>query len=215
MFVVGLLLGLHLFPGFHNPRIIDAVMLTPDAAPFTMYLNLDKPLVGFLLLLFWAGLKRDYPTSLYIQYGIVFGILSALTCLLLSISIGLIDWNPKFPDFGWLFLMNNLLLVSMEEEAFFRGYLQEGLQLFFSEESYGFLLALAIASILYGLVHIDSGWSYVLLATIAGVFHGLAYRYGGLQSAVIAHFTLNAIHFINAGTVSNDKIEAVKNIFSG
>ncbi|OXH81811.1 CPBP family intramembrane metalloprotease domain-containing protein, partial [Burkholderia multivorans] len=45
-------LSLHLLPGFHNPRVIGLVRFTPDAVPFTMYLNLDKPLVGLWLM--WA-----------------------------------------------------------------------------------------------------------------------------------------------------------------
>ncbi|EJO55615.1 hypothetical protein BURMUCF2_A0693, partial [Burkholderia multivorans CF2] len=43
-------LSLHLLPGFHNPRVIGPVRFTPDAVPFTMYLNLDKPLVGLWLM---------------------------------------------------------------------------------------------------------------------------------------------------------------------
>ena len=34
-----------------------------------------------------------------------------------------------------------------------------------------------------------------LLAGIAGVGYGLAYRYGGLQAAVVTHFGLNLLHF--------------------
>ncbi|MBN3743293.1 CPBP family intramembrane metalloprotease domain-containing protein, partial [Burkholderia sp. Tr-20355] len=45
-------LSLHLIPGFHNPLVIGPTRFTPDAVPFTMYLNLDKPLVGLWLL--WA-----------------------------------------------------------------------------------------------------------------------------------------------------------------
>ncbi|MDF0505362.1 CPBP family intramembrane metalloprotease domain-containing protein, partial [Burkholderia cenocepacia] len=45
-------LSLHLIPGLHNPRVIAPTRFTPDAVPFTMYLNFDKPLVGLWLL--WA-----------------------------------------------------------------------------------------------------------------------------------------------------------------
>ena len=36
-------LFLHLMPGFHNPLVIPRASLSPDAVPFSMYLNLDKP----------------------------------------------------------------------------------------------------------------------------------------------------------------------------
>ena len=44
-------LFLHLMPGFHNPLVIPRASLSPDAVPFSMYLNLDKPLVAFWIIL--------------------------------------------------------------------------------------------------------------------------------------------------------------------
>ncbi|MCC3262149.1 hypothetical protein LLE87_28685, partial [Paenibacillus polymyxa] len=52
--VVAVLLFAHLLPGFHNLRVIAPAPLTPDAVPFGMYLNMDKPLVGFWVVLVLA-----------------------------------------------------------------------------------------------------------------------------------------------------------------
>ena len=49
--VLAALLFLHWLPGFHNPQVIARAALTPDAVPFGMYLNLDKPLVAFWVVL--------------------------------------------------------------------------------------------------------------------------------------------------------------------
>ena len=49
--LLALALALHWLPGFHNGRAITPTRLTPDAVPFSMYFNLDKPLIGFWLLL--------------------------------------------------------------------------------------------------------------------------------------------------------------------
>src|SRR5690606_26297810 len=38
--VAGLML--HALPGFHNPVVVDRVVLGPGAAPYTKYLNFDK-----------------------------------------------------------------------------------------------------------------------------------------------------------------------------
>lgn len=192
--LVGFLLGIHWFPGFHNLKIMDAVVLTPNAVPFTLYLNFDKALTGFWVLLAWPGLQRDRPASVYLPYGIAIGLLTAFPCIGIALSFGLIDWCPKWVDQGWIFLLNNLLVI-MVEETFFRGYLQEGLQQLLIPKPYGFWIALILTSLLFGLVHLGGGWSYVLMATVAGVGYGLAYRKGGLQSAILAHFTLNTIHF--------------------
>lgn len=36
----------------------------------------------------------------------------------------------------------------------------------------------------------------MVLAIIAGLGYGLAYRYGGFLAAVLSHFGLNAAHFL-------------------
>ena len=48
---MALALAMHWLPGFYNGRGIDPQRFTDDAVPFSMYLNLDKPLIGFWLLL--------------------------------------------------------------------------------------------------------------------------------------------------------------------
>jgi hypothetical protein len=67
------------------------------------------------------------------------------------------------------------LLTAVPEELFFRGLLQNLL-----EPHLGRLHALTIASVLFGLSHFHKGavfnWRYVLLAAIAGVFYGRAWR---------------------------------------
>ena len=44
---LALSLALHWLPGFDNGRAIARLRFTDDAVPFAMYLNLDKPLIGF------------------------------------------------------------------------------------------------------------------------------------------------------------------------
>jgi membrane protease YdiL (CAAX protease family) len=67
------------------------------------------------------------------------------------------------------------LLTAVPEELFFRGLLQNLL-----EQQIGRGRALAVASVLFGLSHFHKGaafnWRYVVLATVAGVFYGRAWR---------------------------------------
>jgi membrane protease YdiL (CAAX protease family) len=120
---------------------------------------------------------------------------TAAACLIVAWSIGLVAWAPKWPAASWLFLLNNLLLVSFAEEAFFRGYLQGGLGRLLGARPSGKVLALVIAAALFGLAHVSGGWQWVVVGSIAGIGYGLAYRHGGLQASVLAHFGLNAMHF--------------------
>lgn len=67
------------------------------------------------------------------------------------------------------------LLIALPEELFFRGILQNLL-----ESRLGRTSALIVTSVLFGLSHFNHGsvfnWRYVLLASIAGIFYGRAWR---------------------------------------
>jgi membrane protease YdiL (CAAX protease family) len=193
--VLVLALAMHWLPGFYNGRGIAPQRFTDDAVPFFMYLNQDKPLIGFWLLLAcpWIVARRSLRLSIYATaLGLT---LSAVLALGGALLLGVINWAPKWPDHAWLWLVNNLLLVTLIEEALFRGYIQGGLTRHFKHLPYGENLALLLASLLFGLVHMGAGWQWVLLASLAGVGYGLAYRFGGLGAAIATHFGLNLLHF--------------------
>jgi len=192
---MALALAMHWLPGFYNGRGINPQRFTDDAVMFSMYLNLDKPLIGFWLLLFcpWIVGRRSLRLGIYATaQGLT---LSSVLALGGALLLGVIDWAPKWPDQAWLWLFNNLLLVTLVEEALFRGYIQGGLSRHFKHLPYGENLALLLASLLFGLVHLGAGWQWVLLASLAGVGYGLAYRFGGLGAAIATHFGLNLLHF--------------------
>ncbi|KOX99062.1 CPBP family intramembrane glutamic endopeptidase [Pseudomonas nunensis] len=193
--VLALALAMHWLPGFYNGRGIDPQRFTDDAVPFSMYLNQDKPLIGFWLLLVcpWIVGRRSLRLSIYATaLALTLSVVLALGGALL---LGVISWAPKWPDQAWLWVLNNLLLVTLVEEALFRGYIQGGLSRRFKTLPYGENLALLLASLLFGLVHLGAGWQWVLLASLAGVGYGLAYRFGGLGAAIATHFGLNLLHF--------------------
>ncbi|HGY9626688.1 CPBP family intramembrane glutamic endopeptidase [Pseudomonas putida] len=183
-------LALHWLPGFHSAKVIDKAVFSPGALPFSMYLNLDKPLIGFWLLLAcpwalaWRG--RAWAPSLALTLPA-----TVLVCLGGAWAAGLVAWAPKWPDQAWIWLLNNLLLVSLTEELLFRGYIQGGLQRLFGHDH----LALLAAALLFGLAHLGGGWQWVCLASLAGFGYGLAYRHGGLLAATLCHFGLNLAHF--------------------
>ncbi|SEC07490.1 hypothetical protein SAMN05216205_1406 [Pseudomonas mohnii] len=192
---LALALALHWLPGFYNGRVIAPQRFTDDALPFSMYLNLDKPLIGFWLLLVcpWIVGQRSLRVSLYATALAL--TLSAVLALGGALLLGVIAWAPKWPDQAWIWLLNNLLLVTLVEEALFRGYIQGGLNRCLKNLAYGENLALLLTSLLFGLAHAGAGWQWVLLASLAGVGYGLAYRFGGLSAAIATHFGLNLLHF--------------------
>jgi membrane protease YdiL (CAAX protease family) len=193
--ILALALAMHWLPGFYNGRGIDPHRFTDDAVPFSMYLNQDKPLIGFWLLLFcpWIVGRRSLRLSFYSTALAL--MVSAVLALGGALVLGVIHWAPKWPDQSWLWIANNLLLVTLVEEALFRGYIQGGLRRYFKHLPYGENLALLLASLVFGLAHVGAGWPWVLLASLAGVGYGLAYRFGGLGAAIATHFGLNLLHF--------------------
>lgn len=193
--VMALALALHWMPGFFNGRAIPAQRLTDDAVPFAMYFNQDKPLIGFWLLLAcpWIVSRRAFRLSVYATaLGLA---LSTPLALGGAMLLGMIQWAPKWPAHAWLWVLNNLLLVTLVEEALFRGYIQGGLSRRFKHLAHGDNLALLLASLLFGLVHAGAGWQWVLLSALAGLGYGVAYRFGGLSAAIATHFGLNLLHF--------------------
>ena len=193
--VLAVLLFAHLLPGFHNPRVIAPAPLSADAVPFGMYLNLDKPLVGFWVVLVLAPPMAAAHARLTLQSAFIACAAAVAACLGLALALGVVAWAPKWPASGWIWLVNNALLVTLAEEALFRGYVQQRLSQWWGNRPWGAWAALAVAAVLFGLAHFAGGWQWMLLAGLAGVAYGAAYQYGGLSAAVIAHLGLNAAHF--------------------
>ena len=96
----------------------------------------------------------------------------------LGLALGFIHPHSNSPGIGSALLrwVGIFFFTAVPEELFFRAWLQNLL-----ERRVGRRAALVIASVLFGLSHFNKrsahfNWHYVLLATIAGVFYGRAWR---------------------------------------
>nr|WP_329957648.1 CPBP family intramembrane glutamic endopeptidase [Bordetella petrii] len=189
-------LSLHLLPGFHNAQAIDGARFSVESSPFSMYLNLDKPLVAFWVVLALAPAMSGRTRAATLKAALGACAVAVLACLGLALALGLVGWAPKWPAQGWLWLANNALLVALAEEALFRGYLQQQLAARWQHRRGGAAWAIVIAALVFGLAHAAGGIQWVALAGLAGLAYGVAYRYGGLAAAVLAHLGLNTVHFV-------------------
>jgi hypothetical protein len=98
--------------------------------------------------------------------------------LALGLALGFIHPHANIPAMGKAALtwVGIFIFVAVPEELFFRAWVQNLL-----ERRVGRRAALIIASVLFGLSHFNKrsahfNWRYVLLATIAGIFYGRAWR---------------------------------------
>jgi len=188
-------LAAHVLPGFNNLQVLDDVEKSVNSLPFSLYLNFDKPLILFILLMLYPTVllnkkemtlfnienKRRLSAFVLVSFFIIFS---------LAIFLSLIAVDPKLPSWWWLFALNNLLLTCVIEEVFFRGFIQQKLIRLLKP-----VLGLIVASLLFGLAHFSGGFSYVVVATLAGFLYGFVYQNTGkIWHAILLHFCLNMLH---------------------
>ena len=116
--------------------------------------------------------------------------------LVLGLSLGFLHGHAVLPRpeqivFAWIF---TFLFIAVPEELYFRGWMQN---LF--ERRIGRRGALVLTSALFGLAHFNKraeffNWRYVLLAALAGVFYGRAWRQERrVGASAITHASVDAI----------------------
>ena len=189
---------LHVLPGFANPRLLDGVQLSADAVPYTKYLNIDKGQLGLFLLGLYAparGAAGD-PLRLGRRFLVGFTIL-AVVAMTLTVLAGYARWDPKLPPWWPLWLWSMVFLTALPEEAVFRHLIQGGLQNWLGGAGRERLLAAVVAGVLFGLAHFGGGWTFVALATVAGIGYGWIYAAtGSIAAAILAHTGLNLLHLL-------------------
>jgi membrane protease YdiL (CAAX protease family) len=116
--------------------------------------------------------------------------------LILGLALGFIHPHANRPSVGsaglrWVLIF---FFTAVPEELFFRSWVQNLL-----ERRVGRRTALVIASALFGLSHFNKrsahfNWRYVLLATIAGIFYGRAWReHRRVPASTITHASVDWI----------------------
>jgi len=123
---------------------------------------------GFDFHLRWSDWKSGWRELIYFTPLV----------LTLGLALGFIHPHANLPPVGAAALrwVGIFFFTAAPEELFFRGWVQNLL-----ERRVGRRMALVIASVLFGLSHFNKraahfNWRYVLLATIAGIFYGRAWR---------------------------------------
>ena len=136
---------------------------------------------------FWP-LRREWEIG-----AVYFAIFMPLAAIL-AWAIGFA--GPRIPPLGWektsLLAIGTffgfLWVVALAEEFFFRGLLQQWLTGWLHSE----LAGLIAASLLFGSVHIFfktfPNWRFALLASLAGIFFGLAFqRARSIRASMVTH----------------------------
>jgi uncharacterized protein len=166
-------------------------------AVFNKVLLLDAGIYGFLMVRRLSGVGFDLRLHWRdLGFGLREFVFYAPVAVALGLSLGFLHIHPLWPSpirFSGPFLFT-FFFIAVPEEIFFRGWLQNLL-----ERRIGRYPALVLTAVLFGLSHWNKrttsfNWQYVLLAAIAGIFYGRAWRQERrVGASAITHATVDTV----------------------
>lgn len=181
---------MHLVPGIYNWKVLSS--------PFSLSYNLDKSVIGLFFL--WFGtytLAKEGKWGPSIKTGLLCGFAAVMVLFPIALALHYVRVDIKTTNLFFIWAVHNLFFTCLAEEVLFRGMILKTLLLYMQHYAGGKWIALVLSSIIFGAVHFQGGLYYVLFAGLAGLFYGYAFmRTDKIEASVVAHFTLNAIHFV-------------------
>ncbi len=199
-----------ILPGVDLHQLMASFYFLPDVEA-TLFAEVDLPIptliaVSLALYLFLirhplSGIgfsfrfsRRDLKSSIQglLTYGLIGGPVGLL--------MGFLRYNPTLPTLLDLIggILAGYLFVALIEEVLFRGVIQNLLAKRIKHEN----LALIIASVIFGLAHLNNAtegfpipnWGYVLMATLAGLAYGWVWqRTRKVTASAITHMLVNLV----------------------
>lgn len=196
IFLLGFAFEIDQVPDFQPLWILRQIQFTPDAIPYNLGFNLGKIATGLIFLgaLLPLATKRSDWSQL-LQQTFIRLPLVLVSLSLISMALGYIRWEPKFPPHLTLWIMSDLFFCCVAEEGFYRGFLQHSLSKYNHRSAP--IIAIFISALIFGLAHYAGGPYYILLAGIAGIFYGWVYHVTKrIEASIITHFLLNLTHLL-------------------
>jgi membrane protease YdiL (CAAX protease family) len=182
-------LKFHWTPGFNNWHVSG-----------NLWVNYDTPFMGLFVLAFLLPLIRS-PAEWYnvALKAIPLTMVAVFVLALLALPSGTIDWHVKIPSHFFVRLASNLFLVSIPEEAFFRGFVQQEIFKGLGPGPKGHIGAVVGASLLFTLFHLGWTASAAMLGFVflAGIMYGAIYQYTkSIEASIFCHFCVNLMHMV-------------------
>lgn len=200
--VSSLALAIHLIPGFNNLPVVINELITSDAIPYTLYANLDKGMAGLFVCAYFfsmnkMAIKKDVSKDIKVnvKQPVIIILSTILATLIVALILGIVNVNPKVPNFWLAFMAINLLFTCVAEEALFRGVLQTKLSQLITSTRLKIFAPIILACV-FALAHFMGGLSYIAVAAVAGFGYGyIFYKTQRLEWAILCHWLVNVCHF--------------------
>ncbi|MES2826102.1 MAG: CPBP family intramembrane glutamic endopeptidase [Pseudomonadota bacterium] len=191
-----LVMGMRLLPGFPKIVFIEALPLGRSSHPVGLEYDLAKPIAGLLAFALIAQRCNGYHElwkyfTRFSNWLIPAGVVIVAAVLLgVPFDVKWVWWTP-------LFIVSNIILSVIPEEAFFRGFLQQPLQNKFGKA----IWIVPIVGVLFAAVHSApphiAAWKFYTLFALAGSAYAWSFqRTGKTETAIFTHTTVNALHFL-------------------
>jgi len=190
-FVILLILGLAVDLRWFEPA------WPAHLGPLSKLILLDSAIYGFLVVRQLTDVGFDLRLrGADIRTGLRELLFYAPIAVPLGLALGFLEWRGHLPKPGSaaLAFVFTFFFIAIPEEIYFRGWLQNLL-----ERRIGRGVSLWLTAAIFGLSHFNKrsahfNWQYVLLATIAGLFYGRAWRrQRRVAASAITHTCVDAV----------------------
>ena len=193
--VLSLGIGVGLMPKFHNVLVLYEVQFSPNALPFTLYLNFPKAIIGLMII--GINLERIHTISGWkdVCKQVIYKTPMIVLIIASALMVGYVKFEPKLPQKLGIWMVSNLFFDCLAEEACCRVLFQDFLKLL--PFQYSQYIAIILPGLLFGLAHCAGGITYVILATVAGILYGWVYKVTNhIEVSILTHFMLNLTHIL-------------------
>ncbi len=167
----------------------------------------EAALIAVAVVLGWLSGINPFAYLHFSEQAILFGILGTIPLFLLFLLLERITAEsvvtirrflletlaPALHPYHWADLFILAAIAGTSEEVLFRGVIQPWM-----ETSWGIAAGLVGSNIIFGLVHAITPL-YAVLATLVGIYLGLALDYGGernLLTPIIIHWLYDFLAFL-------------------
>ena len=194
--IIGTLLMFHYFEGFQPIWDLKPAVIKAHSTSISFSVWPVGPILAILILTFFPFQRASFHQwSQSIAFGLISAVVLASILMPFALYVGSVDWQPGFPEWFTLWAIRNLIFTCIVEEVFYRLFLQRFLQEIAFRYRIPWYVALAGASVLFGMRHTGGGIAYIVFASTAGLFYGWVFhKTERIEASIISHFTFNTLH---------------------
>jgi len=195
---LGTIIATGIVPGIDNLRLVDNIAFHNNAPATAISLHYNVAVIGLLYFAFCVErIKSASEWLVMIKQTLPIAALTVAIIMTMGVILGLLAFDPVVTPLFLPFLISNLLIVCLAEEAIFRGWLQGGLTKLLNTRKHAAYIALLITALVFGIAHAKGGPWLILAAGLAGLGYGYArLKTGRIEAAMLTHFSLNGFHFV-------------------